>query len=146
MSNAPRNPRMRQLLLVFVLALLGFAIYYAVSENRPWKVPEEAKLRKNPVQPSPLALAAARSVYLDKCVQCHGDTGKGDGPDAASYYPRPASLTDAQHMNTVTDGEIFYQISEGRKPMPSFKKRLTEEQRWQLVLLVRSFAADSSHR
>jgi mono/diheme cytochrome c family protein len=43
-------------------------------------------------------------------------------------------------MNSVTDGEIFYQISQGRKPMPGFKKRLTEEQRWQLVLYVRSFA------
>jgi mono/diheme cytochrome c family protein len=41
----------------------------------------------------------------------------------------------------LTDGEIYYQITEGRKPMPSFKKRLTEEQRWQLVLLVRSFAS-----
>jgi mono/diheme cytochrome c family protein len=146
MPNAPRSPRTRQLLLVFVLALLGLAIYYAVSENRPWKVPEEAKLRKNPVRPSPSALAAARTVYLDKCVQCHGETGKGDGPDAANYYPRPTTLTDVQHMNSVTDGEIFYQISEGRKPMPSFKKRLTEEQRWQLVLLVRSFAADPPHR
>ena len=47
-------------------------------------------------------------------------------------------------MNTVTDGEIFYQISEGRKPMPSFKKRLTEDQRWGLVLLVRSFSAPSA--
>jgi mono/diheme cytochrome c family protein len=28
--------------------------------------------------------------------------------------------------------------------MPAFKKRLTEEQRWQLVLLVRSFAAHES--
>jgi mono/diheme cytochrome c family protein len=43
-------------------------------------------------------------------------------------------------MNSVTDGEIFYQISEGRKPMPAFKRKLTEEQRWQLVLYVRSFA------
>jgi mono/diheme cytochrome c family protein len=143
-TNTQRSSRTRQLLLVIVLALLAVAVYYAVSENRPWKVPEEAKLRKNPLQTSPAALAAARIVYLDKCVQCHGETGKGDGPDAASYYPRPASLTDTRHINSVTDGEIFYQISEGRKPMPAFKKRLTEEQRWQLVLLVRSFAAPES--
>ena len=57
------------------------------------------------------------------------------------YDPPPADLTDAAKMNKVTDGEIFYQITVGRKPMPSFRKRLTEEQRWQLVLLVRSFAA-----
>jgi len=49
-------------------------------------------------------------------------------------------------MNGATDGELFYQISEGRKPMPSFKKRLSEEQRWQLVLLIRSFATDSENR
>ena len=49
-------------------------------------------------------------------------------------------------MSATTDGELFYQISEGRKPMPAFKKRLTEEQRWQLVLLVRSFITDFSHR
>jgi mono/diheme cytochrome c family protein len=67
--------------------------------------------------------------------------GKGDGPDAATYYPSPTNLTDASHINSVTDGEIFYQISQGRKPMPAFKKRLTEEQRWQLVLFVRAFAA-----
>ena len=44
-------------------------------------------------------------------------------------------------MDGMTDGELFYKLSEGRKPMPSFKKRLTEDQRWQLILLLRSFAA-----
>jgi mono/diheme cytochrome c family protein len=47
-------------------------------------------------------------------------------------------------MNGVTDGEIFYQITVGRRPMPSFKNRLTEEQRWQLTLLVRSFSQTSA--
>jgi mono/diheme cytochrome c family protein len=47
-------------------------------------------------------------------------------------------------MNSLTDGEIFYQITQGRKPMPSFRKKLTEDQRWQLVILVRSFAAPST--
>ena len=28
--------------------------------------------------------------------------------------------------------------------MPAFKKRMTEDQRWQLVLLVRSFAQKSA--
>ena len=81
---------------------------------------------------------------MDECAQCHGERGKGDGPEAMMHSPTPADLTDAGHMNTVTDGEIFYQISEGRKPMPSFKKRLTEDQRWGLVLFVRSFSAPST--
>jgi mono/diheme cytochrome c family protein len=49
-------------------------------------------------------------------------------------------LTDAPHLSTVTDGELFYVISQGHKPMPSYKRKLTEDQRWQLVLLVRAFS------
>lgn len=145
-TNAQSTLRLRKLLFAALLGVIGIAVVFAIFQNKPWKIPEEAKQRKNPVQATPAALAAARSIYHDKCVQCHGETGKGDGSDAALYYPAPATFTDVPHMSATTDGELFYQISEGRKPMPSFKKRLTEEQRWQLVLLVRSFAPDSSHR
>src|SRR5262249_35844230 len=85
-------------------------------------------------------LTSAKGLYRENCANCHGDAGRGDGSEAMRYDPKPADLTDAPHMNTVTDGALFYQISQGRKPMPAFKKRMTEEQRWQLVLLVRSFA------
>jgi mono/diheme cytochrome c family protein len=139
-ANSQRNLRLRKLLFSLLLAVICISVIVALYENREWKVPEEAELRKNPLQPSRAALAAARPIYLDKCAQCHGDTGKGDGPEAYLYYPTPKSLIDTRHMSTVTDGELFYQITEGRKPMPAFKKRLTEEQRWQLVLFVRSLA------
>jgi mono/diheme cytochrome c family protein len=95
---------------------------------------------KNPVPPSSAALAAAKSIYDERCANCHGDTGKGDGSDAVIYTVKPADLTDAHMMSQMTDGEIFYKISEGRKPMPAFKKLLTEEQRWQLVHFVHTFA------
>jgi len=143
-TKAQSGFRLRKLLFAALLALILMCISVALYQNREWKIPEEAKSRKNPIESSSAALTAARTIYLDKCVQCHGETGKGDGTDAAMYYPAPASLTDAKRMNTATDGELFYEISEGRKPMPSFRKRLTEEQRWQLVLLVRSFAASDS--
>ena len=139
-SNSPNAVRARKLLLALIFVTLCVVAVFTYYENRPWKVPEEAKRRPNPIQASTSALAAGRSIYMDKCTQCHGQTGKGDGPDAASYYPSPTSLVDAKHMSSVTDGEIFYQISQGRKPMPGFKKKLSEEQRWQLVLYVRSLA------
>src|SRR5256884_716830 len=89
---------------------------------------------KNPLPASPSTLNAAREIYFDECVQCHGERGQGDGPQAKSHYPLPADLTDPKLLRNVTDGEIFYQISQGRRPMPSFKNRLTQDQRWQLVL------------
>jgi mono/diheme cytochrome c family protein len=136
-----RNLKARKILLASLLVLACISLVYATyQQKKVWVVPEEVKRLKNPLQHSASALKAASQLYTEDCAECHGDHGKGDGPEAMMHDPSPADLTDVRHMTTVTDGEIFYQISEGRKPMPSFKKRMTEDQRWQLVLLVRSFA------
>jgi mono/diheme cytochrome c family protein len=140
-ANASWSLRFRKFLFAAIL-ILTFAIvaYWMVQENKPWVVPAEYKNLKNPLAPSESNLNAARQIYADECAQCHGDRGKGDGPEARSHYPLPADLTDPKLLANVADGEIFYQISEGRRPMPSFKNRLTPDERWQLVLLVRSFS------
>ncbi len=139
---AQPNLKTRKILFAAVLVLICIVLAYSAwQQNKPWVVPEEFKKLKNPLPPSDSNLKAARGLYLDECAQCHGEHGKGDGPEAAMHNPQPADITDAQHMKTITDGGIFYQISEGRRPMPSFKRRLTEEQRWGLVLFVRSLSA-----
>jgi mono/diheme cytochrome c family protein len=143
-TSAKKGRRLRLILFICALGLICLAIVLAAFHKTPWVVPEAEKQRKNPLTLSDANLAAAKPVFNEKCANCHGDTGKGDGSDAMMYDPAPSDLTDAAKMNKLTDGEIFYQITEGRKPMPSFRKRLTEEQRWQLVLLVRSFAATPS--
>ena len=143
-TAAPRSLAARKFLFTFLLGLIAITIAYAVFQNRPWIVPEEAKQIQNPLQHSGADLQSSRVLYLDKCAHCHGDTGKGDGHDASLYDPAPTNFTDANRMRGVTDGELFYKINEGHKPMPAFKKRLTEEQRWQLVLLLRSFAAPAA--
>jgi mono/diheme cytochrome c family protein len=145
-SSSPKGRRVRLVLFVCALALICVAVGLAVFRTPPWIVPLPDKARQNPLPLTEGNINAAKAIYSDKCANCHGDTGKGDGSDAMMYDPPPADLTDAAKMSKVTDGEIFYQISEGRKPMPSFKKKLTEEQRWQLVLLVRSFAVAPSTR
>src|SRR5712671_3278320 len=141
-TDALPNLKTRKILFASLLAIICIALVYAAfHRDEPWVVPEEVKKLKNPLPPSESTLKAARGIYMDECAQCHGQRGKGDGPEATMHSLAPADLTDTRHMNSVTEGEIFYQISEGRKPMPSFKKRLTEDQRWGLVLLVRSFSA-----
>ena len=142
MTIAPRkkSPFMFVLFVVVLLVAAGSAVY-AFLHPGPWIVPEEAKRVANPLKPSQANLPEARRLFEDKCAECHGDTGKGDGSQAKMYDPKPSDLTDAAHMNSVSDGELFYKISEGHRPMPAFKKRYSEEQRWQVVLFIRSLAA-----
>jgi len=136
----PKSSRTAAILLVVLFALAAYFAYTAFTRNI-WSIPPEAKLVKNPLTLDP-AVAAKQilPIYLDKCSECHGETGQGNGPQAKMYDPRPRMLTDAPHLSTVTDGELFYVISQGHKPMPSYKRKLTDDQRWQLVLLVRAFS------
>jgi len=133
----------------FVLLGTALGVVLAISavphDPKDWPVPEAAKKMKNPEPRSNATLSVAKALFNDQCANCHGDTGKGDGPDAMMYTPEPADLSDAHMMGMMTDGGIFYKISEGRKPMPAFKKMLSEEQRWQLVHFVRTLAPKMLH-
>ena len=145
-TNRALTLRLRKFLFAALLLLICVLIVHWLNEqSKPWIVPQEFKSLKNPLLPSESILSSARQIYADECAQCHGERGQGDGPEARTHTPLPADLTDAKRMATVTDGEIFYQITEGRRPMPSFKRRLTQDQRWQLVLLVRSFSQPAGH-
>lgn len=144
-TNGLLSLRTRKTLFVSLLALICITLVYSVWEqNKPWVVPEEFKKLKNPLTATGSTLSDAKDVYMEECAQCHGEHGKGDGPEARTHSPLPADLSDGRRMSAVTDGEIFYQITEGKRPMPSFKKRLTEDQRWGLVLFVRSFSAPAA--
>jgi mono/diheme cytochrome c family protein len=134
-----KSPFVLFLFIALLLIAAGSAVY-AFFHSGPWIVPEEAKRVVNPLKPSQANLPEARRLYEDKCAECHGETGRGDGNQSKMYNTPPANFTDAAHMNTMTDGELFYKITGGHRPMPGFKKRLSDEQRWQLVVLLRSFA------
>ena len=130
---------MRKILFACTIGLIFISIGFAALQKPNWDAPPEIKQKKNPVAPSDGATKEAKGIFAEKCSNCHGDSGKGDGSDAMMYDPQPADLTDAKRMTKFTDGELYYKITIGKKPMPSFEKRLSEEQRWGLVLLLRSF-------
>lgn len=137
---SPARKKLAGTIFVLLLFIAAGSAVYAFFHPGPWIVPEDAKHIPNPVKPSQADLPGARRLYLDKCAECHGDSGKGDGSQAKLYDPKPTNFTDAQHMRSVSDGELFYKITEGHRPMPGFRKRFSDEQRWNLVLLLRSFA------
>lgn len=134
------EPRGRSLSGLILLLGLALSLCAAACDSGPdWGMPPSAKNRPNPV-PAKQNVAAAQSLYADRCARCHGEDGAGDGSDAKLYKPLPSSLVSDQ-VRQSTDGELFWKISKGRRPMPGYEGELSEEQRWELINLLRSFAA-----
>ena len=123
------------------ILLAGMGLICFGEDIKGWVVPDDAKAVKNPLAATPEVLAAGTALYVEKCANCHGDKGKGDGPEAEMYDTPPSDLTRPGRFDQITDGEIFWKISKGRRPMPGFAKQLSDEQRWQLVHYTRMVVA-----
>ncbi len=91
-------------------------------------------------------LAKGKKIYVDKCVKCHGEKGKGDGPKAEDLEKKPADHTDKAKMAKFTDEDLKKTVKEGKRPMPAFGKKLTEEQIDDLIAYVRSLAETTAQK
>lgn len=98
------------------------------------------------------SLASGHTLYVENCAQCHGATGKGDGPGASSMNPKtppPANFTDSERMAGLSPFKAFNTASFGIEgtAMASFAA-FTEEQRWQVAFYVMSlrFSSEQAKR
>lgn len=129
-------------LLLLVFLTLNAMFPGSAAQTAKWTAPGAANDLKNPLIASSSILSAAKALYTANCSPCHGVKGRGDGPAAPGLNPRPADHTSAVVQNQ-TDGSLFWKVTEGRMPMPSYKKIFTDEQRWGLVIYIRSLAKTS---
>ncbi|HYZ40183.1 MAG TPA: copper homeostasis membrane protein CopD [Stellaceae bacterium] len=88
------------------------------------------------------SVAHGAAVYAENCVLCHGATGRGDGPAAASLPIRPANLTEP-HLFAHSPGDLFWWVSDGKGNgvMPGFGGVLNASQRWDVINFIRARAA-----
>lgn len=96
----------------------------------------------------PVAAADTEQTFRFYCAQCHGDGGKGDGPNVTDDFPvSPRNFTNAAEMNKLTDADIKNVILDGgpsasKSPMmPPWSKSLTEDDVDGLVKHLRKLCA-----
>jgi len=111
------------------------------AQAAPGPIPADAASKVNPVKPTPEGLAAARKLYGYHCAMCHGKDGDGKGELALEMKLELHDWRDAKSIANMTDGELFYVVTNGRgKMLGGEGDGVKEEVRWNLVNLVRSFA------
>jgi mono/diheme cytochrome c family protein len=137
----------RRVLVLGTLLLVSFGIANSkpnFTQEKPGtaeaKMTPEDSAKKNPVAPTAEGLAQARKTYGFTCAMCHGKSGDGKGDLAVDMKLELHDWRDASSIEKITDGELFWIISNGKGKMPGEGDRSPEKARWNFVNLVRSFA------
>lgn len=91
-------------------------------------------VRTSTADAHPLAADAART-YARQCSSCHGRDGHGRTRKGRQTHAR--DLTDGGWQDDVSDERLFNSINNGRGKMPSFRKKLSENDVDALVAYIR---------
>lgn len=98
------------------LNTLGLVTILGLAACGKAEVKTEPAKQSEVVAPAPVAARtenkaadsayAAKTLFQNKCVVCHGSVGTGDGPGAAALNPKPRAFADATWQGSVTDEQI----------------------------------------
>jgi mono/diheme cytochrome c family protein len=103
----------------------------------------------NAPQPPFDMISRGKNVYDAHCVECHGPTGKGDGPAAALLTPRPRDFTSAKYKlrttetgNLPTDEDVIRSVANGLygSAMPGWKGILSDSDLRDVVEYLKSLS------
>ena len=123
-----------------LIICMGLLLSFTNTSGKgdPWKAPDKYVKMKNPVKADAASIAAGKVLYNKHCASCHGKKGLGDGTKAAQLDTEPGDFT-SKAFTSQTDGSLFYKTLEGRDDMPSYKKKIPDEEDiWSVVNYVRS--------
>ena len=117
-------------------------------EKQIVQVPLEARIQRempssSPLQATPDNLVAGAAVYDQHCAFCHGVPGKPSALAKHMYPPVPQLWARHGAVVGVSDdpvGETFWKVKNGIRltGMPAYADMLSQEQMWQVSLLLQS--------
>jgi mono/diheme cytochrome c family protein len=121
-----------------IAAVVAGAMLFFATHSHPGQT--TAAGLENPVPADQRSLTDGFQLYQANCAVCHGATGHGDGPQAASLTPKPFDLT--VHVGLHPDSQLYDWITNGipGTAMPPWKSQLTDQQRWDILNYLRTLS------
>ena len=100
-------------------------------------------MSSNPQEKNPATLQMGEIVYRTNCLECHGATGKGDGPLAQSLAVAPANLYELAQKKSAKSfaANTMYGKNEN---MPAFKDTLSEGEIWHVANYIASWKEEKN--
>src|SRR3990167_2301545 len=103
-----------------------------------------------PAMAKPGTAAKGKEIYDKRCTWCHGDEGDGAGAAKERLLPPPRDFTSGNYKIKTSgfdemvpsDDDVFRMIRDGMPgtAMPGWQDILAEQDMWDLVAYVKSFA------
>ena len=78
------------LLALSMFAVILFAFVPKNTWQNPWKVPDAAKNKTNPLKGDAASVAVGKTLYTTHCKSCHGTNGKKLSRSCIRRQCRPA--------------------------------------------------------
>jgi copper transport protein len=129
--------RMRPVISLTLLVAFGIALGLIVGrhvDNKPLSGNQATE--GNPIPSTQDSIDKGRLLFMNNCIQCHGETGRGDGPLASTLPIPPANLY--QHIPYHPDQFFFGVMTKGLSGvMPAFENVLSENDRWNILNFLR---------
>ncbi|MDD3722897.1 MAG: c-type cytochrome [Lutibacter sp.] len=131
---------MKTLKILMIIGLVSFGLFsFNKLTQEEWKVPAKYEKMKNPTEASKANIALGKSLYSKHCKSCHGNKGYGDGTKAKEMKGDLGDFS-SKEFQSQSDGALFYKSYIGRKDMPNYEKKMSEEDMWITVHFMRTMA------
>ena len=83
--------------------------------------------------------ARGKAIYDEHCLECHGETGSGEGEESKKFTDEIKDFNDQTFMRKEDPAEFFEKVKKGDKPMPAFEEDLTDQEMWDVVFYIWTF-------
>jgi mono/diheme cytochrome c family protein len=91
-----------------------------------------------PFQANEAAYLGGADVYRQDCAVCHGLPAQPATAIAKGMFPKPPVLLEGKGVTDDPAEETYWKVANGIRMtgMPAFKRTLSDEQMWQVSLLL----------